>query len=99
MIKFNQKISFERIILTAIILLGFIMRWYNWSHLKDLTWDEASNSLAGVMMARTMLQGFDFNYLHQFMNNYWASTGSLFFFPWGYTILSTVSFMVLGFSE
>lgn len=99
MIKLTRKIYFEPIILGIVILFGFLLRLYSWSYLGNLSWDEASHSLAGIMLDYWLLHGFNFSYLSQFMSNYWATTGSLFFFPWGYTALSAISFLLFGFSE
>lgn len=94
-----KKLIKENIILILIMVFGLILRFYFWLSFDGFTWDEGSHSLAGILLARTILNGFDYEYFKEFTNHYWASIGSLFFFPWGYTILSTLSFLFFGFSE
>lgn len=94
-----KNIKIEIIILIGIIIGGVIWRLYFWFSFGDFTWDEGSHSLAGVLLARTITHGFSLEYFKEFSNHYWASIGSLFFFPWGYTILTTISYLIFGFSD
>ena len=98
--KAIRKIPKEITALLLIIALGFLIRLYFWSyHSNTLTWDEGAHSLAGVMLARTILNGFNIDFIHKFINNYWATMGSLFFYPYGYDIMSTLSYLFFGFNQ
>ena len=94
-----QQVKRETIVLILIILFGLFIRLYFWSGYGDFTWDEGSHSLSGVLIARTILNGFNLDYFREFTDHYWSSVGSLFFFPWGYTILTTISYLIFGFSD
>ncbi|MFA6255273.1 MAG: glycosyltransferase family 39 protein [Patescibacteria group bacterium] len=97
--KFDYHVNNYLGVLGVIILMGIFLRLVFLSNLGGMGWDEASHSLAGVLLARLVHNGFDIGYLHKFISNYWASAGSLFFFPWGYSILTALSFLFFGFNE
>jgi len=100
---YNYKIGFkqEKKYLFLVLLLGLVLRIYFWSsQLSDsLLWDESSHVLAGLMLAKFVATGFHQYFIVQVINNYWAVMGSLFFYPYGYTILSMLSFLFFGFNE
>lgn len=100
----SRKISKEIVILSLIVVFGFLVRFYFWSNfevlsLNSLSWDEASHVLGGVMINQTLANGFDLDFISDFKEHYLAVMGSLFFYPYGYTILSAFSFFFFGFSE
>lgn len=99
--KIISKLNKEIVALGFLIFLGLVFRLYLWSHLglNTLSWDESAHSLAGLALAKTALHGFAPAYLIKFFNNYWAATGSLFFYPYGYTALSALSFLFFGFNQ
>jgi 4-amino-4-deoxy-L-arabinose transferase-like glycosyltransferase len=86
-------------LLGIIFLVGLILRILFWRTQKGLIWDEAGHSIAGVMIARTILNGFSFDYAMNFISNYFVTVGSLFFYPYGYDIMSTISFLIFGFND
>lgn len=83
---------------SLILASGIILRLLQWPNYKGFTWDEAAHSLAGVMLGRWIQHGLSMQYLERFISHYWAATGSLFFYPYGYDALSTISFLVFGFN-
>lgn len=91
----------ERLNLGLVVLFGLATRLLFW-HIRpasSLTWDEASHSLGGLMLAKYFLAGFPPDYIANAIAHYWAVIGSMFFYPYGYTVLSAISFSIFGFNE
>jgi len=88
-------------ILIAIFLMGLAIRLYYCRDLGTLSWDEGAHSLSGILIARSLLNVFTepINYASTFMGNYGASTGSLSFYPFGYDICTTISYLLFGFND
>jgi 4-amino-4-deoxy-L-arabinose transferase-like glycosyltransferase len=89
----------NKIGLPMVMAIGIIFRLAVWKTPSTMTWDEGAHSLAGVMLTRFISSGFDPSVIGQFISNYWATIGSLFFYPYGYDILSTLSFLTFGLSD
>jgi len=89
------------IILFFIIILavGIAFRLYSWQHLNSLTSDEAVHSMPGVMSARIILNGFNFGYIQKFISNYRVAAAAAVFYPYGYPMFATISFLIFGFNE
>src|SRR5690348_812702 len=82
--------------LAAIMFFGLLIRILVWNQLGSLSWDEGSHALAGIGLSRYL---FNASQLQSFFSHYWAATGSLFFYPWGYSLLVVPSYWLFGVSE
>jgi 4-amino-4-deoxy-L-arabinose transferase-like glycosyltransferase len=87
--------------LLAILLGGTALRLFYWLTLKDhlIFGDGGTHTLAGLAIARTFTHHFSPNYFADFIYHYWATMGSLFFYPWANTVLSAISFLLFGFNH
>lgn len=73
----------------VLIGYGLVLRWSVWRQMGTLSWDEGAHALAGIGLSR-IPSGLE--YMGQFFSQYWASTGSLFFYPWGYSAMVVPSY-------
>ncbi|MEM2440453.1 MAG: glycosyltransferase family 39 protein [Candidatus Bathyarchaeia archaeon] len=62
-----------------------------------LQYDEAAHSVGGIFLYRIFVGGLP--NVWDYLSSYPAITGSFWFYPYGYSVLTSVCFPVLGFSE
>jgi 4-amino-4-deoxy-L-arabinose transferase-like glycosyltransferase len=93
----NKRIYTALLIL--VLIMGIALRIYSWLHLNSLTFDEAVHSNPGLMMVKIISNGFDINHFKNFLSNYPMAFAAGVFYPYGYPILSAISFFIFGFGE
>lgn len=87
------------ILLILVLITGITFRVYSWLHLNSLTFDEAVHSNPGLITAKFISNFFDINYLKNSLSNYPMAFAAGVFYPYGYPILSAISFFIFGFGE
>lgn len=88
--KYEAKITLA---LVAVLGLGLLVRVPIWRQVGSLSWDEGAHALAGLGLSRSVLS---VDYMGHFFTHYWASTGSLFFYPWAYDLVVVPSYLLFG---
>ena len=96
---FTAKRSKAIFILLVIFIVGLLIRVYFWKNPSTLSWDEGAHSLAGIFVIQFSLHKFSLPYAYDYLYKYWATMGSLFFYPWGYSFLTVISYLIFGVSE
>lgn len=83
-----------------ILLVALIPRWYYWRQFGTISWDGGNHSNGGILVARTLLHlDNPVEYASTLAVNYPNAVGSLFFYPYGYDLLTAASYLLFGFTD
>jgi len=88
-------------ILSGILLVSLASRWYFWRDLGTLSWDGGNHANGGLLLARALgnLGDNPLGYALTMAEAYPNTWGSLFFYPFGYDLLTMPSYLLFGFND
>lgn len=80
-----------------IFSIGIFLRISVWWNYGSLQYDEAAHSIGGIFFAQFLVGGVP--NVGDYLASYPTMVGSLWFYPYGYSLLASLGYLLFGFSE